>query len=198
MNINLAKELLQLNHCRVGQCCATVPILLSIGIFGRVQPRNSHRRPKMQLSRYRFLLPRFISAALIATAVLTVPAGAEPSRTFEVPVFQLALAESATQFEEIYAYYVDSGFNPIWVGNEDKKVGRRQAFLSALGSSSAHGIPLGNLRKRKIEDLLSEIDDLPSAAAAEVEISSEFVQFARELDPGNLNSIRERTERIRC
>ena len=124
---------------------------------------------------------------MITTAVLTMPAGAESSRTLEVPVFQLALAESATQFEEIYAYYVDSGFNPIWVGNEDKKVGRRQAFLSALGSSSAHGIPLGNLRKRKIEDLLSEVDDLSSAAAAEVEISSEFVQFARELNSGFLD-----------
>ena len=141
----------------------------------------------MQLSRLESLLPRSFSAALIATAVMAAPAAAESARTLEAPVFQLALAEAATEFEELYSYYVDSGFDPIWVGADDRKIRRRHAFLSALGSSSAHGIPLGSLRKQKIEDLLSGIDDLQSAAAAEAEISREFVQFARELNSGFLD-----------
>ena len=141
----------------------------------------------MQLSRLESLLPRSFSAALAATAVLAAPAGAESARSLEAPVFQLALAEAATEFEELYSYYVDAGFDPIWVGADDREIRRRHAFLSALGSSSAHGIPLGSLRKQRIEDLLSSVDDLPSAAAAEVEISREFVQFARELNSGFLD-----------
>ena len=141
----------------------------------------------MQLSRLGFLLPRSFSAALITAAGLALPAGAEPSRNLEAPVFQLALAETAAPFKELYAYYLEAGFRPIWIGSEDKKIRRRQAFLSALGSSSDHGIPLGSFRKRKIKDLLSGVDDLRSAAAAELEISSEFVQFARELNSGFLD-----------
>ena len=132
-------------------------------------------------------MPRSFSAALITAAGLALPAGAEPSRNLEAPVFQLALAETATPFEELYAYYLESGFRPIWIGSEGEKIRRRQAFLSALGSSSDHGIPLGSFRKRKIEELLSGVDDFQSAAAAELEISSEFVQFARELNSGFLD-----------
>ena len=141
----------------------------------------------MQFSRLRFLLPRSFSAALVTTVALAASAGAEPARNPEAPVFQLALAKTATPFEELYSYYFETGFRPIWIGSEDENIRRRQAFLSALGSSSIHGIPLGNARKRRIEDLLSGVDDLQSAAAAEVEISSEFVQFARELNSGFLD-----------
>ena len=141
----------------------------------------------MQFSRLRFLLPRGFSAALVATVALATSSGAEPARDPGAPVFQLALAETATPFEELYSYYLEAGFRPVWIGNEDKNIRRRQAFLSALGSSSIHGIPLGNVRKQRIEDLLAGVDDLQSAAAAEVEISSEFVQFARELNSGFLD-----------
>ncbi len=130
-----------------------------------------------RLTNARLLRSSAIAAAL---AVLALPAGAQ------VTAFKQAVAEAASDSAAIAAYYRQSGYEPLWTGQDADDLARRAALVSALRASQVHGLPDMAGQADALVAQLSAVRSTRDLGLAEVALSRAFVAYAKNIQTGQV------------
>jgi L,D-transpeptidase YcbB len=125
---------------------------------------------------------RLCAAALVALACLA----SAPRASAEITVFDLAVAEEASEDAAIAAFYRETGFAPLWTGGTDLHRERLAALLRAVSGAAAHGLPAGRYPPDRIEAILAGIATERDRGRAEVQLSRLFLRYARDVQTGVL------------
>ncbi|KAJ56894.1 peptidoglycan-binding protein [Actibacterium mucosum KCTC 23349] len=130
-------------------------------------------------------LPAF-ARPLIAGAALSL-AAAIPAFG-QVTAFKQAVAEAASSSEALSEFYRTTNYEAIWTGKDDKA--RRRAFVKALASVDAHGLPSSRYSAEMVRELLKSAKSSRDLGRVEVELSQMFLQYAQDLQSGVLDGTR--------
>lgn len=114
--------------------------------------------------------------------------------TAQVTAFKQAVAEAAAQDSDVAAFYRANDFGPIWTGNSSGDKARRQALLDAVMTADAHGLPAGRYDATMLKAKMQAASDPRTRGQVEVELSTIFLQFARDIQSGILTPSRVDSE----
>lgn len=123
-----------------------------------------------------------LAAAALAVAMLL----AAPAPALQVTQFKQAIAESAAADGGLAEYYRDVGYVPIWTGDDEIALARREAILGVMRLAIVHGLPARRYDADRILSLMSEAGSERDLGRVEVELSRILVRFARDLQSGIL------------
>ena len=106
--------------------------------------------------------------------------------TAQVTAFRQAVAETAALDEDLAAFYRARDFEGIWTGDSADVQLRRNAFLGALSTAAAHGLPAARYDTDTIIAQLRAARTAADQGRMEVELSRLFLQYARDVQTGSL------------
>ncbi len=129
------------------------------------------------------LLRRFL---VIAAAILAGSSAVAEDRRLAITPFVQAVAEAAASDREVAAFYRETGYQPIWTGDDARSKERREAFLRAVEDASAHGLPAERYRPDTLAEDLRNIRSDRELGRAEVALSKLFLQYAQDIQTGLL------------
>ncbi|MFC3616507.1 murein L,D-transpeptidase [Lutimaribacter marinistellae] len=123
-----------------------------------------------------------LSSCLLALSlgVAGAPASAQ------VTAFKQAVAESASVDDAIATFYRQTGYAPLWTGEDDVHRARRAALFEALETAGLQGLPAG---RYPVDRLLAEMRDARTVrdlGLVEAMLSRAFVEYATDLRSGVL------------
>ena len=114
--------------------------------------------------------------------MLAMPQAAEA----QVTAFRQAVAETAALDADLAAFYRARDFDGIWTGDAADVQLRRNAFLGALSTAVAHGLPAARYDTDAIIARLQAARTAADQGRMEVELSRLFLQYARDVQTGIL------------
>ncbi len=125
------------------------------------------------------------SKRVIAAAVLAFAATGAVGKT-DGTAFQLAVAEVTSEDAALSSFYVENGFEPIWVGSTDQHVMRRAALIKALSSVENHGLPASRYDVQALIEQMEAADTTRELGLVEAELSRAFLKYASDLQAGTV------------
>jgi len=128
----------------------------------------------------------FAAAALIG---LTPPAEAETTQ-FRFPAFAQAVAEAAVGHDEVAAFYRDTGYQPVWTGQETGERARLEALLKAILSAGDHALPVSAYDTTDLQMMMRAVSSPRDRGRVEVELTRLFLTYAHQLSSGILTPSR--------
>ncbi|SPJ22825.1 L,D-transpeptidase family protein [Palleronia abyssalis] len=120
-----------------------------------------------------------VPATLGALAVTT-------QATAQVTPFNQAIAVAAAEDEALSAFYRESNFEPLWVGNDAGDTARREALLAVIGKASLHALPEGRYDTDRIRRMMADAKTVRDRGKLDVELSRLFLRFASDISTGVL------------
>ena len=124
-----------------------------------------------------------LGLAAASGAMLALPRQAAAG----VTAFKQAVAEAASNDEDLARFYRQTDYAPIWTGEGDAV--RRGAFLNALHLAPMHGLPAGRYARDAFVRLFSSVDSARSRGFAEVEASRMYLTYARDMQTGAIEDL---------
>jgi murein L,D-transpeptidase YcbB/YkuD len=137
-------------------------------------------------------MPKTINPAPIVHKLLAFLAFFTISTLFALPAnaqvtaFKQSVAESASRDSDIAEFYKARGYAAVWTGRGGKDAQRRKAFLAALATAGAHGLPTGRYDPAIIRANLKAARTARERGRIEVEMSRLFVQYSGDIRFGIL------------
>ncbi|MFY0623893.1 MAG: L,D-transpeptidase family protein [Pelagimonas sp.] len=125
------------------------------------------------------------SALFVVSSAST--AQAEAAFTFKVSAYSQAVAESVGDDSNLAAFYRDRAFAPIWTGGGDEDRARRLALIEAFSMGVDHGLPPHKYNADALMRRLADATTDRERGLLEVELSQLFLNFARDIQSGQLN-----------
>ncbi len=123
---------------------------------------------------------RIFAAAILALGVSGAHAGTDGT------AFQLAVAEITSSNATLSSFYVENGFEPIWVGTTQKHAARRAALIRALSNVENHGLPASRYDVQALIDQMEAAGTVRELGQVEAELSLAFVRYASDLQAGTV------------
>ena len=120
-----------------------------------------------------------LSLAVLATGGLSLSSGAVFA---ESTAFMQSIARSASGDAVLAEFYRATGYDSVWTGRDDRA--RRRAFLQALKTADAHGLPANPYNADRVKDLLAKARTQRQRGEVEVQLSRLYLDFARDLSSG--------------
>lgn len=135
------------------------------------------------------VLPRHRTAlfAVLMTALVFVSAIASPA-TAQSTEFRQAVAQAAANDAELVNFYRERSFEGIWSKSGDRN--RRNALLAAFNSAADHGLPSDLYDAEGLMARLQAAGTPQEQGALEVEMSRQFLDYARDIQTGLLTPSR--------
>ena len=121
-----------------------------------------------------------------AAVILAGSSAVAEDRRLAITPFVQAVAEAAASDREVAAFYRDTGYQPIWTGDDARSKERREAFLRAVEDAPAHGLPADRYRPDTLAEDLRNIRSDRELGRAEVALSKLFLQYAQDIQTGLL------------
>ncbi|WP_292018980.1 L,D-transpeptidase family protein [Maritimibacter sp. UBA3975] len=132
----------------------------------------------------RLFRPLLLSVALAAPATLTTVAPVQAQ--IQISTFAQAIAEAASNDEDIAAFYRDNDYEPIWTSGSDEHQARITALFQAIQHADDHGLPAEAYDTAALERQMRGIDSPRDLGRVEVELSRLFLTYARQIQTGIL------------
>lgn len=129
------------------------------------------------------LLPRLgrtFSAFALAFALATPPAAGTA-----LTGFLQSVAEAAADDPAIAAFYRETGYAPLWTGEEGPE--RRAALFRALSQADAHGLPSARYDAAGLAQAFRTARGEREIGRIEVRTTQVFLDYARDLQSGALD-----------
>ncbi len=138
-----------------------------------------------------------LSSRFLAPAVVAISMILPTTVSAQVTAFKQAVAEAAARDDDLAAFYRDRDFEGIWTGSDEQAQERRNAFLTALDGSDAHGLPPARYNTSDVIAMLRDARTPEQQGKVEVELSRLLLQYARDvrsgiLVPGNVDELIKR------
>ncbi|MDP5084394.1 MAG: L,D-transpeptidase family protein [Yoonia sp.] len=140
------------------------------------------------MSAYRVLplvWTRFLPALIMA---FVLSFGAVPQASAQVTEFRQAVAQAAANDPDLIAFYRERNFDGIWSTSADRN--RRNALLVAFNSAADHGLPADRYDANGLIARLQAATTPQEQGRLEVELSRQFLDYARDLQTGILTPAR--------
>ena len=102
------------------------------------------------------------------------------------PAFRQAIAEGASDDEDLAGFYRDTDYHGIWTGQGDRNAQRRAALFRALDGAADHGLPVAAWGIPALESRMRDIRSDRDLGAVEVALSRLFLTYARSVQTGVL------------
>jgi len=134
-----------------------------------------------QLTRSGIVRFVFASMALVFSIVL-VPDQARA----EVTAFKQAVAEAAALDRDIAEFYRETGYQPIWTGENAQHAQRRKALFAALDGVSTHGLPTARYDTDALMQQLRDVRSPRDLGKVEVALSRALINYAHDVQTGIL------------
>jgi murein L,D-transpeptidase YcbB/YkuD len=123
------------------------------------------------------------SVPLFFALILSFGLSGQPAAA-QLSPFTQALAEASGKDDVIAAYYRDRNYRTIWTGPADAE--RRNAFLSALMTAGAHGLPVQRYDANALLASLRAATTEGDRGRLEVAMTRAFLDYARDIQTGVL------------
>ncbi|MEJ8560736.1 L,D-transpeptidase family protein [Yoonia sp. GPGPB17] len=124
-------------------------------------------------------------AAVLTAAVLLFAA---PQAQAQVTEFRQAVAQAAANDPDLLSFYRERNFDGIWSTRADRN--RRNALLAAFNEAPNHGLPSGRYDAEGLIAQLQAAATVQEQARLEVELSRQFLDYARDIQTGLLTPSR--------
>ncbi len=121
-------------------------------------------------------------ALMLGLAVFAAPVGA----IAQVTAFKQAVAEAASNDEDIAAFYRANGYTPLWTGTGEQDRNRRAQLMHAIKSVADHGLPAARYDADGLMAQLANVRTPRDRGLAEVAMSRTFLKYARDIQTGML------------
>lgn len=122
-----------------------------------------------------------ILPALLATFILFFAASQTQAQSME---FRQAVAQAASSDEELVSFYRERNFDGIWSKSSDRS--RRNALMAAFRSAADHGLPAERYNADALTAQLQAAATPQEQGRLEVELSRQFLAYARDVQTGLL------------
>ncbi|QFU08563.1 murein L,D-transpeptidase [Rhodobacteraceae bacterium THAF1] len=122
-------------------------------------------------------------AATVAFVALVAPVTATAQ---SVTPFTQAIAVAAAEDDALSAFYRESKFAPLWVGDDAVHRARRAAFLAVVDKAGLHGLPANRYDADRIRQMMRAADTPREMGKLDVELSRLFLRFASDMSTGIL------------
>jgi murein L,D-transpeptidase YcbB/YkuD len=132
-------------------------------------------------------LLRGVAVIAIAAASYVAP---QPAAAVQVTAFQQAVAENVSSDAQIAAFYRERGFEPVWTGGTPADLERRTALLEALSMASYHGLPASRYNSDALLSRMASVRSGFDRGSLEVALTELYLQFARDLQTGIIDTPR--------
>ena len=125
---------------------------------------------------------------LILAACLAVSASLARAEAPAAPstAFQMAVAEKISALPNLAAFYRETGFQPVWVGDTEQHAARRAALIAALSATQVHGLPEARYDVQTILDQMDQVGSVRDLGFVEAELSRLFLKYADDVQSGIL------------
>lgn len=125
---------------------------------------------------------------LILAACLAVSASLARAETPAAPstAFQMAVAEKVSTLPNLAAFYRETAFQPVWVGDTEQHAARRAALIEALSATKVHGLPEARYDVQTILDKMDQVGSVRDLGLVEAELSRLFLKYADDVQSGIL------------
>lgn len=127
---------------------------------------------------------RIKSVLLVITAVMIWSSAA--SADLGSASFKLSIAETAHNDRDIFEFYSETEFVPLWTGRSREVRERRTAFFEFLNTFPFHGLPLAEHEAQKLSDLIRQARSQDDMAVAEIQTTRAFLKYAQMMQTGVL------------
>ncbi|WP_108814152.1 L,D-transpeptidase family protein [Loktanella sp. Alg231-35] len=118
----------------------------------------------------------------VATAFLMVSLA--PTAHAQSMEFRQAVAEAAANDADLVAFYRERNFAGIWATRADRN--RRNALLSAFNAAADHGLPADQYDADALISRLQAASTPQEQGRLEVELTRQFLDYARDVQTGVL------------
>ncbi len=139
----------------------------------------------MDFSTRQFSAKPGLSLLAGAFLALSVTFGAAPVKA-QVTPFMQAVAEAAALDDELAGFYRANTYAPIWTGQDETHVARREALFAALMRAGEHSLPAGSYDVDGLMAQLRNIRTERDLGLAEVALSRVFLKYAHDVQTGVL------------
>lgn len=123
-------------------------------------------------------------AALMLGGAVAVSAVLSTSAVAQVTAFKQAVAEAASQNDQIAQFYRENNYDAIWTDADD--MDRRRALLNALILADDHGLPVDRYTANALRSIFAEIPSERARGFAEVAATQLFLRYANDMQSGIL------------
>lgn len=114
---------------------------------------------------------------------------AQPAQA-QTTAFRQAVAEGAAQDEVLAEFYRARDFQGLWTGVSGRDRERRNALLAAFANAGDHGLPAAQYDPNTLMARLQAASTPAEKGAMEIELSSLFLSYARDVQTGILTPSR--------
>ena len=104
----------------------------------------------------------------------------------QVTAYKQAVAEAASDDDDIAAFYRANQYAPIWTGPGEDDRARRAALIDALSNVTLHGLPASRYAPQKLMQAMKAARTTRDLGLLEVELSRAFLRYARDVQSGVL------------
>ncbi|MCB1343462.1 MAG: peptidoglycan-binding protein, partial [Pseudooceanicola sp.] len=125
------------------------------------------------------------TCAAVALLALTAGLPAAPALA-QVTAYKQAIAEAASQDDELAAFYRESGYAPLWTGEGDSFRARRAALVAALSDVARHGLPESRYDVAGLMAKMKAAHTTRDIGMVEVALSHAFLDYAHDVSSGML------------
>ena len=122
-----------------------------------------------------------IATVMLAVFVLLFAAPPAQAQSME---FRQAVAQAAADDQELVNFYRERNFDGIWSKSGDRN--RRNALMAAFGSATDHGLPANRFDGANLIAQLQAASTPQEQGRLEVELSRQFLAYARAVQTGIL------------
>ena len=122
------------------------------------------------------LAPALAVLLLVATSPLSA----------QVTAYKQAVAEAASQDDDLAAFYRSNGYEPIWTGDSDEHRARRAELIKTLSGASAHGLPPARYDLDGLMRKMQAARTTRDFGLVEVALSKTLLRYARDVQTGLL------------
>ena len=119
-----------------------------------------------------------------ALTVLLLTLGLAPAAQAQSMEFRQAVAAAAANDADLVAFYRERNFAGIWSTSADR--GRRSALIAAFNGAADHGLPAARYDAAGLIARLEAAATPQEQGRMEVELSRQFLQYARDIQTGML------------
>ena len=104
----------------------------------------------------------------------------------KISTFAQAIAEAASDDEDIAGFYRENGYQPIWTSGSDEHQARIMALFQAIQHADDHGLPERAFDTAALENAMRAIDSPRDLGRVEVDLSKLFLTYAKYIQTGIL------------
>jgi murein L,D-transpeptidase YcbB/YkuD len=127
------------------------------------------------------------ASTLLAFALVAGSASAQTAETaIRVTAFQQTIAETAATDRDLAAFYRKNDFAPIWTGEGEPYLSRRQALFQILSKAEDHGLPAAAYDVPGLIKAMQSAQTGAELGALDVRLSRLFIDFATDIQTGLL------------